>query len=277
MRGRYRHYLAIAALIFGGPAWAADISLAWDPSPSTGVTGYKIHYGTASGQYTTIVDVGNVLTATIPGFAENGTTYYFAATAYDATSESVFSNEVFKTLGTAPPPTCPCSLFAPTDVPGGPYNDSQSITVGTKFAPTVNGKVTAIRYYNGTTNADSNTVQLWASGGTVLASKTQAKNTSIGWKEATLDTPVDVVAGQEYTVSVWSQAGDYMADNNYFTDIQTRGPLTTPVTAGVYAYGAAQFPTNSYQDGNYWVDVVFTTTTGTPPTMPVPQNLRVTQ
>ena len=28
---------------------------------------------------------------------------------------------------------------------------------------------------------------------------------------------------------------------------------------GVYAYGASAFPTDTWNDSNYWVDVVFTT------------------
>src|SRR3954447_5001474 len=63
---------------------AASVNLAWDPSTSTGVLGYNIYYGTSSGGYTTTASVTNATTITIPSLVA-GTTYYFAATAFDDT------------------------------------------------------------------------------------------------------------------------------------------------------------------------------------------------
>lgn len=69
------------------------VTLAWDPSPSTNVTGYNIYYGPNSRAYTNKVDVSNVTNATLT--LRYGTLYYFAATAYDGSGlESDFSNEV---------------------------------------------------------------------------------------------------------------------------------------------------------------------------------------
>ncbi len=68
----------------------AAVTLNWDAAiDNVGVTGYKIYYGTTSvtndgGTYTMgPVDTGNKISYTISGL-ENGKTYYFAATAYDA-------------------------------------------------------------------------------------------------------------------------------------------------------------------------------------------------
>jgi hypothetical protein len=61
--------------------------------------GYKIYYGTASGDYDTFVDVGYVFTYKLTGLA-NGT-YYFAAIFYDGNGgESEYSNEVSDTVTT---------------------------------------------------------------------------------------------------------------------------------------------------------------------------------
>lgn len=87
-------------------AHAATISLAWDP-PSQGppIAGYRLYYGQQPGTYTTQVDVGNVLVATLPGPFQSEVPYYFAATAYDAGGqESGFSNEVTHTFTAALPP-----------------------------------------------------------------------------------------------------------------------------------------------------------------------------
>lgn len=84
------------------PSFAGEsVSLAWNPSPDSSVTGYRVYSGIKTGTYTNAVDVGNKTNATIVGLQE-GVTYYFAATAYDAAGlESEFSNEVAYT----PPPT----------------------------------------------------------------------------------------------------------------------------------------------------------------------------
>jgi hypothetical protein len=73
-------------------AGAASVTLGWDAA--TGVSGYKLHRGTASGSYTTSVDVGNVTSYTLSDLT-SGTTHYFAVTAYDSSQEeSGYSNEV---------------------------------------------------------------------------------------------------------------------------------------------------------------------------------------
>jgi hypothetical protein len=70
-----------------------SVVLAWSPSISTDVVGYRIYYGTASGNYTNQVTVGSTNSTTISGLAD-GTTYFFAATSLDeAGNESPFSNE----------------------------------------------------------------------------------------------------------------------------------------------------------------------------------------
>ncbi len=74
---------------------AAQATLTWDPPVvSTDVTGYMIHYGTASGAYSQGIDVGNTTSYTVSNL-NDGQMYYFAATAYDqAGNQSVYSNEV---------------------------------------------------------------------------------------------------------------------------------------------------------------------------------------
>jgi fibronectin type 3 domain-containing protein len=75
-------------------ARSAQVTLAWDQATSPDVVGYKIYYGTASGSYTAVIDAGNSTSYTVPGL-QDGTVYYLATTAYDATDdESNFSSEV---------------------------------------------------------------------------------------------------------------------------------------------------------------------------------------
>ena len=84
---------------------AANVTLSWIPpttradgTPLTDLTGYKIYFGVSSKNYTQNIDVGNVTSYTVANLS-TGTAYYFATTAYDASSnESSFSNEVSKTI-----------------------------------------------------------------------------------------------------------------------------------------------------------------------------------
>jgi hypothetical protein len=71
---------------------AGEFMLAWDSNAESDVAGYKVYYGTASGQYTHSIDVGNVtqLTLNLPNKK-----HYIALTAYDIyRNESDYSNEV---------------------------------------------------------------------------------------------------------------------------------------------------------------------------------------
>jgi chitinase len=80
--------------VIASNASAAQVTLAWDPNTEIDLAGYKVHYGTASGSYTVHTDVHKVTTYAVTGLTA-GQTYYFAATAYDASgNESGYSNPV---------------------------------------------------------------------------------------------------------------------------------------------------------------------------------------
>lgn len=83
---------------------AGSATLAWDApttnidgTPLTDLTGYKIYFGTSSGNYTSVIDVGNITTYTVSNLSSG--TYYFAVRSYDASGiESDFSNEASKSI-----------------------------------------------------------------------------------------------------------------------------------------------------------------------------------
>jgi Fibronectin type III domain len=76
------------------------VNLAWDPNPtSEPISGYRVHYSTASGDYTNSIDVGNSTESTIQDL-EQGVTYHITITAYDASGlEGDFSNSITYTPG----------------------------------------------------------------------------------------------------------------------------------------------------------------------------------
>src|SRR3972149_7046251 len=119
LRGILPGLIAVAIFFFivsgmTNSANAGEAILTWDPpttntdgTPLTALAGYKIHYGTTSGNYTTVIDVGNVTTYTVTNLTNN-VTYYFATTAYDSSgNESGFSNEVSKTIAGTSDTTAP--------------------------------------------------------------------------------------------------------------------------------------------------------------------------
>lgn len=78
---------------------AAKIS--WNANTEPDLAGYKLYYGTSSGVYTTVIDVGLTATPSTPSYTvynlTKGVTYYFNVTAYDTSNnESAFGTEVSK-------------------------------------------------------------------------------------------------------------------------------------------------------------------------------------
>ncbi len=74
---------------------AANIlTLAWDPNREYDLAGYKIYFGIQSGDYDSVIDVGNITQYTVTDL-DPETQYYLALTAYDTSyNESEFSEEV---------------------------------------------------------------------------------------------------------------------------------------------------------------------------------------
>lgn len=95
-------WFSLPAALLGTTTLAAlppsDVTLAWNPSPSTSVAGYRLYQGAASQTYTNTIDVGDLTSVTVSNLTA-GTTYFFAVTAYDLIGlESAFSGEVSYTV-----------------------------------------------------------------------------------------------------------------------------------------------------------------------------------
>ena len=101
-------FRALGGAMFCALAFAAQagqVTLAWDASSGSSVTGYYIHYGTASGNYPSRVNAGNLLSYPVNNLAA-GQTYYFVVTAYNASgAESSYSNEAYATIAADPTQT----------------------------------------------------------------------------------------------------------------------------------------------------------------------------
>ncbi|WP_209889820.1 DUF4082 domain-containing protein [Rhizobium leguminosarum] len=137
-------------------------------------------------------------------------------------------------------------------------NDTAAVELGVKFQSSVAGTVSGIRFYKSSLDTGTHTGSLWSSTGTRLATLTFTNETASGWQSATFTSPVTLTAGQTYTASYHTNVGNYSTTANYFLSNVTSGPLTAPASGnGVYGYGNSAFPTGSFDQTNYWVDVMF--------------------
>ncbi len=207
---------------------------------------------------------GNTATFTPGSALVYGITYTATVSgATNATGQVMAAPYSWLFTTAAAPAGCPCSVFSSTSVPSTvTVNDSNAVELGMKFRSDVAGTVTGVRFYKGSSNTGTHTGHLWSASGTLLASVTFSGETASGWQQASFSSPVAVTANTTYVVSYQAPNGFYSANGGYFSSAADNAPLHglasgTDGLNGVYRYGPTAFPTDSYNNTNYWVDVIF--------------------
>ena len=160
---------------------------------------------------------------------------------------------------------CPCAIW-PDVAPSGVSDatDANQVQLGVRFTPSQDGSITGIRFYKVPDNMGTHTGSLWASTGTLLATGTFTNESTTGWEELDFSTPVPVTGGTTYVASYHTNSAHYAYTANGLASAVASGPLTALASGGAYAYGSSStFPSNSANAMNYWVDVVYTTPSGT--------------
>jgi hypothetical protein len=154
-------------------------------------------------------------------------------------------------------PPSPQSLFA-AQTPANPSaTDNASYELGMKFQVAKTGSITAIRYYKSSGDAGTHVGRIWSSTGTLLASVMFASETTSGWQQQALAQPLVVQAGATYVVSV-NIFSRYAFTNNGLASPIVNGDVSSIADGNNGVYGpSGQFPTKSYQNSNYFRDVVF--------------------
>ena len=64
-----------------------------------------------------------------------------------------------------------------------------------------------------------------------------------------------ITAGTTYVATTFMPVGHYSVTSNFFANPVVNSPLTG--TLGTYNYGSNSFPTSSYNNSYYFVDVSF--------------------
>ena len=131
------------------------------------------------------------------------------------------------------------------------------VELGLKFTSSQAGTITKIAFYKSTNDTSTtHTVTLWDAAGTSLGTASTSSETASGWQVATFATPISVSSGVTYTASYRAANGQYSFTSAGLASNVTNGPLTALAGGGVYQYNGG-FPAQSFNNTNYWVDVVF--------------------
>lgn len=248
----FRHFLslrhiaamaiALLATLFAYPAVAGQASLAWNASASTTVTGYKVHYGTASASYSTHLDVGSALSATVPNLAA-GATYYFAVTAYNSAGESGYSNEASATI--------PVAVAAPVAA----FNASATsgpAPLASTFTSTSTGSISsyAWNFGDGTTGTGASASKTYNTAGTytVTLTVTGTGGSNSATKTVTVTAPV---LAADFTASTTTGVAPLSTN---FTATASAGLTTFAWDFGDGSTGSGASVSHSYANpGTYGV------------------------
>jgi hypothetical protein len=170
---------------------------------------------------------------------------------------------------------CPCTVWPAATTPATmDSGDYSPVELGVKFRVSSPGSASGLRFYKSALNTGTHVGHLWSSSGQLLATGTFVNETATGWQTLTFSSPVPLQQGVTYVASYYTPTGHYSADGGYFA---SQGAGLPPVQAlqsgvdglnGTYRYGTGGgFPSQSYNNTNYYVDVVMDTSqvSTTPP------------
>lgn len=251
-----------------GASVSAPVSVTFNaPLTAAGVLGLKVGTTTVAGTSVKSSD-GRTLTFTPSAALATSTVYTATASGLASTDGATLVAQTWS-FTTAAPGGCPCTIFGGA-LPATPAaNDSAAVELGVGFTPTATGVISGVRFYKGTGNGGTHTGTLWSATGQQLRTVTFTGESATGWQTATFSTPYEVTPGTTYVISYLAPQGHYAAAPNAFVANQTVGPLTVPAVGnGRYKYGGG-YPTDTWQQTNYFVDVVFTNGPPSAPTVSV--------
>jgi hypothetical protein len=138
-----------------------------------------------------------------------------------------------------------------------PHTDASGVEVGTRFTARSNGTATAMRFWKSQDAPGAHTGTLWTAQGEKLAGATFSNESGSGWQTADFGRPIALKAGETYVVSYYAAQGRYAVTQNYAGKSLSPDLAIAP-GSGVFKYGSKTlFPTETYRNSMYWVDVVF--------------------
>lgn len=156
-----------------------------------------------------------------------------------------------------PPPTQSASesIFPSGSTPAvTDYSDAFPVQLGVRFTAAVDGSISGVQYYRAPGDLSDDTVYLWSSSGTQLATASAPYSGQSGWQYAAFSTPVSIAAGSDYLASYYSPSKQYAVDSNGLASSVSNGEHLTAL-GGAYVYDTTVPSGDS--TANFWVDVKF--------------------
>lgn len=135
--------------------------------------------------------------------------------------------------------------------------DGVNYELGMRFTATAAGKIKAIRFYKASNESGIHTGRIFSASGQQLAAVTFVNETASGWQQQALVTPLSISANTEYVVSVNTANQYYVVTNNGLASQVSSANLRSVVgNNGVYGPVGSK-PASSWQNSNYFRDVVY--------------------
>ncbi|MBZ0198416.1 MAG: DUF4082 domain-containing protein, partial [Ignavibacteriaceae bacterium] len=165
----------------------------------------------------------------------NNTNYFRDIIAEEVKTRTIFTNQV----------------------PANTAIDNVSYELGVKFISAQEAIISAIRYFKTSNETGLHTGRLWTADGTQLAEAAFIGESSYGWQTAVLSTPVTISANTIYVASVNANI-EYPYEHQGLASVITHDFLSTVGDGnnGVFNSAPGNFPNQSYNNSNYFRDIV---------------------
>jgi hypothetical protein len=160
----------------------------------------------------------------------------------------------------------PQTIFT-TQLPSDPNasDNGDPYELGMKFQSSKPGQITAIRFWKANSETGSHVGKIWSSTGSLLTQVNFSKETESGWQNHELTTPLIIQANTNYIVSYNSQGYLGFTVGGLANSV-VNGDLSSVADGNNGVFGSPNaFPTHSFQNSNYFVDIVFLAEASTNP------------
>lgn len=140
--------------------------------------------------------------------------------------------------------------------------DTDSVELGLRLHTAKEIEIHGLRYYQGPKATGEHSGSVWSAEGDLLGTIVFPTTTAQGWQTALLESPVKIAAGADFNISYRSPNGGYVYTKGDFANGKTDGVLSLQGSNGTFTYDAGTMPSSSWNDSNYFADLVYSLSTG---------------
>jgi hypothetical protein len=138
------------------------------------------------------------------------------------------------------------------------YIGSINRELGIKFTSSVGGQINAIRFWKPSNDTGLHVGRVWTTSGQQLASVNFTNETSSGWQQQSLATPLSVAANTVYVVTVNTANRYYVLTPYGLASKIVHNDLSSVLGTDGVIGPAGSFPVETYLSADFFRDVVFT-------------------